>query len=250
MLGMPPMNSFALVAALAHFLVILFTGSLPLTWKLQGDLFDVFLSFGAGALLSAAFLHMIPSSIPDLGPSTGLFLLAGYLLMVLIERFTMAHPCGEEECPNHRIGIVALLGLSVHSVIAGLALGVGIASAADISTTVALLSAILVHKIPETLALMSLLAISGWTGWTAAGMLLVFASMGPSGIIVGSFLRGESPVFLSAALAVSSGTFLYIASADLLPHLHTKLKQKWRNFAAFLIGLFVLSFEAWHHLAG
>lgn len=244
------MNSFALMAALAHFLVILFTGALPLTWKLQGDLFDVFLSFGAGALLSAAFLHMIPSSIPALGPLTGVFLLIGYLLMVLIERFTMAHPCGEEACPNHRIGIVALFGLSVHSVIAGTALGVGLASAVDTSTSIALLSAILVHKIPETLALMSLLAISGWAGWPAAAMLIVFASMGPSGILIGSFLEGESPAFLSAALAISSGTFLYIASADLLPHLHTKLKQKWRNFAAFLVGLLVLSFEAWHHLAG
>ena len=244
------MQTLALIAALAHFLVIIFTGVLPLTWKLQGDAFDIFLSFGAGALLSAAFLHMIPSAIPALGPAVGVFLLLGYLIMVLIERFTMAHPCGEEACPSHRIGIVALFGLSVHSIIAGTALGVGIAGAADASTSIALLAAILVHKVPETLALMSLLHISGWRGKAALGMLLVFSAMGPSGILVGSMLRGESPAFLSSALAVSSGTFLYIASADLLPHLHTKLKQKWMNFFAFLVGLFVLSIEALHHLVG
>lgn len=244
------MNSFALIAALAHFLVILLTGLLPLTWKIEGAKFDIFLSFGAGALLSAAFLHMIPTAIPALGAQTGLFLLLGYLVMVLIERFTMAHPCGEEHCPNHRIGVVALFGLSVHSVIAGTALGVGIAGASDLSTSIALLSAILVHKVPETLALMSLLTVSGWRGWHAVGMLLFFASMGPSGILVGSLLKGESPAFMSAALAISSGTFLYIASADLLPHLHKKMKEEWANFIAFLIGLFLLSFEAWHHLAG
>jgi zinc transporter ZupT len=244
------MSSLALLAALAHFFVITFTGILPLSIKIDGELFDAFLSFGAGALLSAAFLHMIPSAIPALGASTGVFLLLGYLVMVLIERFTMAHPCGEDACPNHRIGIVALFGLSVHSVIAGTALGVGIAGAADVSTSIALLSAILAHKVPETLALMSLLAISGWRGWPAAGMLFVFACMGPSGILLGSLLKGESQGFLSGALAISSGTFLYIASADLLPHLHKKMKQKWVNFFAFFAGLMILSLEAWHHLAG
>jgi zinc and cadmium transporter len=237
-------------AALAHFFVILFSGSLPLTWKLEGKLFDIFLSFGAGVLLSAAFLHMIPSSIPALGPSTGFFLLCGYLLMTVIERFTMAHPCGEEACPSHRIGIVALFGLSVHSVIAGMALGVGLAGPVEISTSLALLAAILVHKVPETLALMSLLAVSGWRGKRGLGMLLVFACMGPIGILLGSLIQTKSESFLSAALAVSAGTFLYIASSDLLPHLHKKMKEEWVNFLAFLAGLAVLSMEAVHHLLG
>jgi len=238
------------LSALAHFFVILLSGSLPLAWKLKSGIFDLFLCFGSGALLSAAFLHMIPAAIPDLGPSTGIFLLGGYLVMTFVERFTMAHPCGEEACPSHRIGVVALFGLSVHSVIAGMALGVGITGTVDAATTVALLSAILVHKVPETLALMSLLAVSGFTGMRGFTMLLVFASMGPAGILLGSRIEGGSPRFLSAALAVSAGTFLYIASSDLLPHLHKKMKEEWANFLAFLVGLLALSFEAWHRLAG
>lgn len=244
------MNSLALLAALAHFLVILASGALPLTWKLQGKFYDGFLCFGAGTLLSAAFLHMLPASIPGLGPSAGAYLLAGFLIMVIIERFTMAHPCHEEGCPSHRIGIVALFGLSIHSIIAGIALGVGLAGAADASTSLALLSAILVHKVPETLALMSLLAISGWVGWHAAGMLLVFALMGPSGILIGSLMKGQSTAFLSGALAISSGTFLYIAASDLLPHLHRKMKEEWINFLAFFAGILILSIEAIHHLSG
>lgn len=242
------MNPLVLFAAAAHFLVILASGALPLTWKFEGRFFDGFLCFGAGVLLSAAFLHMLPSAIPALGPSTGAFTLAGFLVMVIIERFTMAHPCHEEGCPSHRIGIVALFGLSVHSVIAGTALGVGLAGAADLSTSMALLSAILVHKVPETIALVSLLTISGWTGRPALAMLLVFASMGPAGILLGSLFGGKSELFLSGALAVSSGTFLYIAASDLLPHLHRKMREEWANFVAFLAGIAVLSAEALHHL--
>ncbi len=236
------------LAAFAHFLVILFSGSLPLTWKLEGKFFDLFLSFGAGVLLSAAFLHMIPASIPALGPSTGVFLFAGYFLMTLIERFTMAHPCGEEACPSHRIGVVALFGLSIHSVISGMALGVGLSGPVDLHTSIALLAAILVHKVPETLALMSLLAVSGWTGGRGIGALLIFAAMGPGGILAGSLIQGGGERFMSGALAVSAGTFLYIASSDLLPHLHRKMKEEWINFVAFLFGLAALSFEAMHHL--
>lgn len=242
------MQMTPIFAALAHFFVILFTGLLPLTWKLEGKYFDVFLSFGAGALLSAAFLHMIPSAIPALGPATGFFLLCGYLVMTFIERFTMAHPCGEEACPSHRIGLVALFGLSVHSVIAGMALGVGLTGSIEMATSIALLSAILVHKVPETLALMSLLTISGWRGASGLGMLLIFALMGPTGILVGAMIGAQSEAFLSGALAISAGTFLYIASSDLLPHLHKKMKEEWVNFIAFLVGLAALSFEAMHHL--
>lgn len=239
-----------LIASFVHCAVILLVGTLPLTWQMRGRLYDALLSFGAGVLLSAAFLHMLPAAIPTLGPSTGLFLLAGYLLMTVLERFTMAHTCGEEACPNHRLGYTAFFGLSVHSVIAGMALGVGLLEATDMSVSVALLAAILVHKIPETLALMGLFAASGWTQKKILVFLVLFSGMGPLGILLGSVLEIQSPTLMSGALAISAGTFLYIASSDLLPQLHKKMKQEWLHFFAFLAGLLVLSFEAWHHLSG
>jgi zinc and cadmium transporter len=238
-------------AALAHFLVVFLVGLMPLTWKLQGDIYDLFLSFGAGVLLSAAFLHMLPEATLEIGPSVGVFMMAGYVLMTILERFTMAHPCTEDNhChnPDHTLGLAAFFGLSVHSVIAGMALGVGLMGATDISVSIALLAAILVHKVPETLALMALLAASGWSRGKMALTLVCFSCMGPGGILVGAFMNFQSPRFMGAALAISAGTFLYLASGDLLPHLHTKMKAKWTNFAAFLVGLLALSYEAWQHL--
>lgn len=238
------------ISAVIHCLVILLVGALPLTWKMQGTLFDALLSFGAGVLLSAAFLHMMPEAIPVLGPSTGLFVLLGYLLMTILDRFTMAHPCGEEACPSHRLGLTALLGLSVHSVIAGMALGVGLLEAKELSVSAALLAAILVHKVPETLALMGLLAASGWSRKKIIVSLFIFSVMGPVGIFLGTISSFHSPFLMGCALAISAGTFLYIASSDLLPQLHKKMKQEWVHFFAFIAGLALLSFEAWHHLFG
>ena len=238
------------LAALAHFFVVFIVGVLPLTWKFEGDLFDIFLAFGAGVLLSAAFLHMMPEAITEVGPATGVYMLGGYVLMTVLERFAMAHPCAEDHCPNHSIGLIAFLGLSVHSVLAGMALGIGLVGTTDISVTIALLAAILVHKIPETLALMALLKAAHWGRKQTFIVLVAFSAMGPSGILAGAHFHFDSPSFMGAALAFSAGTFLYIASGDLLPHLHRKMKQKWVNFAAFIAGLLALSFEAWHHMLG
>lgn len=239
-----------ILAAIVHSLVVLLVGAVPLTWKIEGKLFDALLAFGAGVLLSAAFLHMMPAAIPQLGEATGFFVLLGYLVMTVLERFVMAHPCGEEACPNHRLGVSALIGLSVHSVISGIALGIGLREAADFSVSFALLAAILVHKVPETLALMGLLTASHWRKKTIFLSLFFFSLMGPSGILLGAFLNIGSPTVLGAALAISAGTFLYIASADLLPQLHKKMKQQWLHFFAFILGLLALSFEAFHHLSG
>jgi zinc and cadmium transporter len=171
--------------------------------------------------------------------------------MTILERFTMAHPCTEDDhChnPDHHLGLVAFFGLSIHSIISGLALGVGIAGAADLSVVLALLAAILVHKVPETLALMALFHASRWSRKKMAVTLVAFSCMGPAGILAGAFLDIQSPRLMGVAMAVSAGTFLYLASGDLLPHLHTKMKQKWVNFAAFLVGLLALSYEAFEHL--
>lgn len=239
--------TFTLVAAaFIHCLVILLVGSLPLTWRPNSKIFDILLSFGAGVLLSAAFLHMLPAAIPILGEESGFYLLIGYLLMTLLERFTMAHPCGEHACPNHRLGWVALVGLSVHSIIAGMALGIGLLDSKDVPTSLALLAAILVHKIPETLALMGLIASVHWTRQAMKVSLIVFSLMGPLGIILGSLQAFQSQKMLSICLAISSGTFLYIASSDLLPQLHKKMKQEWIYLVAFLLGIFALSFESFH----
>lgn len=236
------------IAAFFHLSVILIVGLVPLTWKLQGQVFDALLSFGAGVLLSAAFLHMMPTAIESLGESTGLYILGGYVLMLVLEKFTMAHPCGEEACPNHRVGYTALLGLSIHSIISGIALGVSLGEAEHITVSMALLAAVLVHKVPETLALTGLLAGSGWQRPKIIVALVLFSLMGPVGIGIGNFFNFRGHHLMSVAMAFSAGTFLYIASSDLLPQLHKKLKQEWLHFFAFLFGLAALSFEAFHHI--
>ncbi len=234
-------------AALAHFLIIVIIGFLPILLKTKHAHFDFFIALGAGVLLSAAFLHMLPSAIHILGESAGIYVLLGFLAIFFLENFTMAHACGEEACPNHKVGYTTFFGLSVHSVISGIALGVGLKSNVATPVAFAMLAAVLIHKVPETLALVVLLLRSHWSKQKTITFNCLYACMGPLGILLGNqsvnWLGAHTNNSLGIAVAVSCGTFLYIASADLLPHLHEKEHGHWLKLLGFFIGLLALAFE-------
>lgn len=230
-------------SAFAIFLTIVISGSLTLVWRWKSRHLDVFAAFGAGVLLAAAFVHMIPEAVHKIGEHAGIWCLGGFLLIYFLEDLVMTHPCGEEHCPNHKIGWSALGGLSVHSVISGLALGWGLRGSEEGLLNVAMLLAIAIHKVPETLALMALLLSAAWSKAASTLALFAFALMAPVGIFLASynFISGLSHDYLGAALGLSAGTFLFIASSDLLPALHRKDSHRWLNLAAFLAGLLLLS---------
>lgn len=234
-------------AALIHFLLIVVVGLLPIVARTRQSHFDYLISVGAGVLLSAAFLHMLPSAVSFLGERAGLYVLFGFLAIFFLEHFTMAHACGEEACPNHKVGYATFFGLSAHSIISGIALGVGLKANVGAPVAIAMLAAVLVHKVPETLALVVLLLGSHWSKKKTLIFNTLYACMGPLGIFLGSqsvgLFSGKPGQPLGIAVAVSCGTFLYIASSDLLPHMHKKEEGKWLHLLAFLGGLLVLSFD-------
>ena len=232
--------SLALIASLALFATIVVSGLIPLVLNWKQRHFDLFISFGAGVLLSAGFLHMLPESIASIGGKCGYFVLAGFLLLFFAEQVTMTHACAEEACPNHKVGLSALFGLSIHSIIMGLALGVSFHESKDHHVAIAMLLAVLIHKIPETLALAGLLLASAWSKPKSFAAIVTFSLMGPLGLLLSSSYAGN---ILGAAMGISTGTFIYIAASDLLPHIHKHEEHRWWNLTAFVVGLILLSFE-------
>ncbi|MDP6461485.1 MAG: ZIP family metal transporter, partial [Gemmatimonadota bacterium] len=127
-------------------ITVLFTlagGLAPLAREWPRATLRLLLAFGTGVLLGAAFTHMIPEAVGLLGPDVGPPVLAGFLLIYVLERFVMVHPCEEEGCAFHRMGVAAFIGITVHSLIDGLALGAAVAIP-ELSWAVA--AAIILHK--------------------------------------------------------------------------------------------------------
>jgi zinc and cadmium transporter len=175
------------------------------------------LSFSAGVLLGAVFFHMLPE-ISVLSEYVGWPILAGFLLIFVLERFVFVHACEERTCDIHQMGIPAFLGISLHSLLDGLALGAGL-MLPQLGPVVLL--AVIIHKMPDGISITSILLAAGWSRQRVAALSLVFSLTTPAGALLAYlFFRSLAPENIAIAIGISAGTFLAIATADILPQVH------------------------------
>jgi zinc and cadmium transporter len=253
-----------LQALLAYSLAILVGavagGVLPLVGPMRRS--DLILSFSGGVMLGASFFHMLPEAVELGGAATLPWVLIGFLALYLLERFVLIHICGEPGpnlalstatmhqphdhpghvhgdeagCEVHTLGLAAWVGMSLHTVIDGFALG-----AANHRAGLGLLVfiAILAHKVPSSFSLSAILRSEGYAPLKALWMNALFALMVPIGAGVYLGLRDLISMerFTAFALAFSGGTFLHLSLSDILPDLHRRAGSKWQITGALLLGL-------------
>ncbi len=112
--------------------------------------------------------------------------------------------------------MAAFVWLVAHSLTAGFALGVG--ALADQKLGFGLFFAIIAHKAAGVFSLATVLRLSSFSIRKSVGLLVTFALMTPLGAIVAYLLMshlGGADIQIPTALA--AGTFLYVATMDLLP---------------------------------
>ena len=213
-------------------------GLIPLYFRGKRKVIHLFVSFGAGVLLAAAFLHMIPDAARYIGPRLGLPILLGFLTLYILEKFIMTHPCPSEHCDYHRVGVSAFIGLSLHSLITGMALGAGIL-VPKLGFVVFL--AVILHKLPASLSLSSLFIKEHYTNARLFAYLTAFSLMVPLGAVsTYFFFENTSTTALGYLIAFSAGTFLHVAADDLLPEVHQHSHERVSRLISFFAGLFVL----------
>jgi zinc transporter ZupT len=208
-------------------------GFLPLLKELSQKTLALFLSFSAGVLLGTVFFHMIPESAKYLGEHLGIAVLGGFLLIFVMERLVFVHGCEERECDIHQMGFPAFLGISLHSLLDGIALGAGLMIP---QLGPVILLAVIIHKLPDGISISSILLSAGWRRRSVGVLCLLFSLTTPVGALIAYFfLTVLTPEFVAVAIAVSAGTFLAIATADVLPQVH-RIEE--RNFMTmlFLLG--------------
>jgi zinc and cadmium transporter len=230
------------MAALGFYLptvifISLIGGFLPLLRNLSQRALALLLSFSAGVLLGAVFFHMLPEIGRVLADNIGWPILTGFLLIFVMERFVFVHACGELDCDIHQMGIPAFLGISLHSLLDGIALGAGLILP-QLGPVVLL--AVIIHKMPDSISLSSILLAGGWDRRQVGLLNLLFSLTTPIGAIVAYlFFRALSPENIAVAIGISAGTFLAIATADILPQVH-RIEQRNPMTLVFLaVGLLV-----------
>ena len=234
---------------------------LPLVGPMRRS--DLLLSFSGGVMLGAAFFHMLPEAIELGGAGVVPWVLArlpGPLPAGAVRPHPHLRRAGDEPGPLHRhhrtqphdhpghvhgdeagcevhtLGLAAWVGMSIHTMVDGFALG---AANHEAGLGLLVFIAILAHKIPSSFSLSAILRGEGYGRMRALWMNAFFALMVPLGAAVYVGLRELVAVerFTAFALAFSGGTFLHLSLSDILPDLHRRAGSKWRLTGALLAGL-------------
>jgi len=223
--------------------VSLLGGFLPLMRALSQRALALLLSFSAGVLLGAVFFHMLPETGRLLNEAVGWPILSGFLLIFVMERFVFVHACEEHACDIHQMGLPAFLGISLHSLLDGIALGAGLILP-QLGPVVLL--AVIIHKMPDSMSISSILLAAGWNRRKISWLNLLFSLTTPLGALIAYlFFRSLSPENVAVAIGISAGTFLAIATADILPQVH-RIEQRNPMTLIFLaIGLTVSWMGTW-----
>ena len=231
------MSRFA-AYAIAVVAVSLVGGTIPLLRRWSHGELQTLISLSAGIILGVLFLDLLPE-VAAQTPHFFSAALAGFLLLLVLEKFVVVHPHETEELANRRSGLAAYLGISLHGLLDGVALG---SSMMVPALAPAVVFAILAHKIPDTFSLTSILTFFGYSRRSTFLLLVLFSLLTPlGGVIALWLLRDSSPATLGVPLGVASGTFLFIATSDLLPHTHEHPEGRFRNLAAVLIGIALIA---------
>jgi len=147
------------------------------------------------------------------------------------------------------------LGLTLHSLLDGLALAAAVEAGAQGHAQLSGIGVALVvilHKPFDAMAVSALMTASGSSRFSRHVLNGLFALVSPIGAILfyfgASHLADSNAAFLGCALAFCAGTFLCIASSDLLPelqfHSHDRFKLSIALIAGLSVAVLIKHFEA------
>ncbi len=139
----------------------------------------------------------------------------------------------------------ALVGMTVHSLVDGMALAAAVHADRSNGPSVMLAGfatflAVLMHKPFDSLAIGTLMSNAKIPASEQHMVNLLYALMAPLGLgifFVGSVNLSEFHQLLGIALSFAAGAFVCIATSDLLPELHFHSHDRGKLSAALLLGI-------------
>jgi len=178
-----------------------------------------FIALGAGFMLAASVLEMLPESYARIGAKAAVLLLTGYLLMHFFEHTLSGHfHFGEEThtaemVRSHRSDAV-LFGLMIHAFVDGVSIATGFLVSNWLGWVI--FTAVFLHKMPEGFAVSSVMVASGKPSRFAllAAALLGAATL--AGVLAMAPLSGQ----VAYTLPLSAGVTLYVSASDLIPEVN------------------------------
>lgn len=229
-----------LVYNLLLFIISLLAGSVPLWFKgLDNKRMNLLLAFSGAFLLSITFLHLLHETFEELHAAAGIYLLCGFFLQLIIQRFThgIEHGHTHVDGHGHHVPLVSiLLGLGIHAFMEGLPLGFNYSEKV---TEPSLYLAVAAHKLPEMMLATSL--VLGLKGRKQAMLiLLIFSLLSPLGSVAASFMSHKyyfMQQMRMVLIPVVAGSFIHIATTIFFESGTKQHMLTWQKVFAIMVGV-------------
>jgi len=258
-----------LIVFLGLFLPVIIAGLSVYTFKINKKILKLLVAFSGAYLISLVFNELVPhiysslagGDVSCIGETTdshsnsshhiiGLLILGGFFIQLILDYLTKGIEHGHSghdhlhEGEHHRSHertisfIPVLIGMFLHSFLEGMPLADGLSS---INLQNRLLTGIIIHNIPISIVLVSLMIQSGISKSKAVFFLSIFAFSAPAGSfltnILGVQLLGNSGVFFNYIMAVVVGIFLHI-STTILFETDENHRFNFIKFITMIVGAF------------
>lgn len=218
---------------------------------------NLLVGFAAGVMIAAAFFSLILPAITQAqaGGASLWLALAGVILAVWLGAAAMARmgygidqlaarglmPAGfwPTADADQRI-VLFVIAISLHNLPEGTAVGLGFMSG-DNQLGWATATGIGIQNVPEGMAVAALLATLGWSRTRCAVAALATGLVEPVGAAIGVAVVQASIAILPWVLGLSAGAMLFVALAEMLPHLRRRIEHGSAT-PALMAGLVVMMF--------
>jgi zinc and cadmium transporter len=208
-----------IILYLVLIITVLGSGSLVFFLKPENQKVQkLLLAFSGAFLIGISFMKLVPEVFTSSARFAGLFVMLGFLIQLILELITegVEHGHSHAHDENEKVSpFILLTGLCIHAFLEG----TPISTALDTRLTHSLVTGIVIHNIPISLTLMSLLLHYGCSWRKAIAFLVIFALMSPLGSFLSSLIPFDSiksmHTFFNYIMAIVIGIFLHVSTTIL-----------------------------------
>lgn len=204
------------------------------------------LAFASGLMLAVVCFDLIPESMEISSIYTTILgIILGIMTMIicdsLVQKKFNSKTSSNKNASLLKTGIIVSIGLALHNIPEGLAIGSGFDASTALGFSLAI--AIALHDVPEGLSMAIPMKNGGMKAWKV--MLYVILSGVATGIgaLIGAVVGNISEQVIAVCLAFAAGAMMYIVSGELLPESNKLYQGRMTaigNMLGFIIGLLAM----------
>lgn len=210
------------------------------------DRLHFIMSFTAGVIIGVCFFDILPEAFEMVQKNSlditwlTIPLVSGFIIFHILEKTVLIHHNHhEEEYADHKhptVGLLGASGLSFHSFLDGLGIGLAFHINSHVGLLVAI--AVIAHDFSDGLNTVTIMLTHKNTEKKALKLLLIDA-LAPIAGVLSTFLFEVPEKLLVIYLGFFAGFLLYIGASDLLPEAHSKHSSFKMIFLTLLGSLFI-----------